>query len=143
MLQTPVGKTQVRKRRGPHPTEKVVVQRVGRALEQVGRNLHIGQQDYEEDEAGDVDVDETRAPEQVRIIFEHSSSTACNLLANARRCKSVERKACEHSGDALLCCGLGCDWFCAVVDLCCVYSGQHELHLRIYSDAFASFSWSV
>jgi hypothetical protein len=69
MLQTPVGKTQVRKRRGPHPTEKVVVQRVGRALEQAGRNLHIGQ-DYENDDVND-DVEERTSsspPPNVRLV---------------------------------------------------------------------------
>jgi len=68
MLQTPVGKTQVRKRRGPHPTEKVVVQRVGRALEQAGRNLHIGQQDYENDDDNDDRGEEERTLPNVRLV---------------------------------------------------------------------------
>jgi hypothetical protein len=61
MLQTPVGKPQVRRRKGGGglATERAVVQRVGRALEQVGRELHIGQQQDGEDV---VEVDEQTSP---------------------------------------------------------------------------------
>lgn len=65
MLQPPIGKPELRKRKGQGVS---VIQRVGRALEHVGRTLHIGQ-DYEDEEG--IALDDAVGPSEnsnVRLV---------------------------------------------------------------------------